>query len=336
MAKKIWGMVVVLAATRALCSCVSTPEGEVARSTAQALTAPFNGVLTQHNDLNRSGANLSETTLTTANVNTATFGWLADYPVTGQVYAQPLYVPKGTYNGVALTQNIVIIATQANNVYAFNADPPWTQLWAKNLGAPGSPPSGCVNTTPNIGIGSTPVIDPTTGTIYVVAKTTQPGPVGTTYMLHALDLMTRAEKFGGPVDMAGVSAPGTAADAMGTGKVTFKAEVYQNRVALTLSQGVISVGFASHCDGQFDVVVPRIYHGWVLRHEAATLKAMTPYLVTPNTSEGGFWQGGGGFAVDASGALYMVSGNGASTATDTSGHELANAVIKARVPSDRR
>src|SRR5260221_5514419 len=151
-------------------------------------------VLGQHNDNSRTGANLNETSLTTSNVNVSTFGKLFSMPVDGFVYAQPLYMTIGT-------QNVLFVATAHDSVYAFDADT-GAQLWKKSLGIP--VPSSVIN-TPNIqvevGIISTPVIDPNTNTLYVVAKTYENSVQ--IFRLHSLDILNQgAEKLGGPIQIA--------------------------------------------------------------------------------------------------------------------------------------
>ena len=297
-----------------------TPETEV-KVGALAL-APLTGVLTQHNDLSRTGANLNETILNTSNVHTGAFGKLHSYPVTGQVYAQPLYVAQAISG-----KNVVYLATEANNVYAFNADSPWDLLWSRTtIETPWMSASTCVNTQPLIGISSTPVIEPSTSTMYLTAKRNVNGTFK--YMLHALDLTTGADKPGSPIDM-GLDGNGQplsvngSGDGTTSGKIVFDPIKHQNRVGLTLSQGVLTVGFASHCD-------QNNYHGWVLRFDTTSspIRPLTPYMTNPNTGHGGLWQGGGGFPVDASGNLYIVSGDGRMGTTTTDGTQLANAFIK--------
>src|SRR6201993_1796526 len=155
-------------------------------------------VLTQHNDNARAGQNLSETTLNTSNVNQSSFGKLFWRTVDGFIYAQPLYVPGLTIQGAV--HNVVFVVTQHNSVYAFDADDPNqpAPLWQGNLGTPGPGQDICIITgdtnpedcpyydiSPEIGITSTPVIDPTAGIIYVVARTKKTD--GTYhYFLHAL------------------------------------------------------------------------------------------------------------------------------------------------------
>jgi hypothetical protein len=316
-------LVALAVAVAGVSSCteqIATPEIE-SRSSALGL-APMSGVLTQHNDLSRTGANLNETILNTTNVHTGTFGKLHAYPVTGQVYAQPLYVAQAISG-----KNVVYLATEANNVYAYNADSPWDLLWSRTtIETPWMSASTCVNTQPLIGVSSTPVIDPATNTMYLTAKRNANGVFK--YMLHALDLTTGADKPGSPIDMGldangqPLAVPGSG-DGASSGQIVFDPVKHQNRVGLTLSQGVLTVGFASHCD-------QNNYHGWVLRFDTTSspIRPLAPFMTNPNTGHGGLWQGGGGFPVDSAGNLYMVSGDGRAGTTTTDGSQLANAFIK--------
>src|SRR5260370_9046471 len=196
-------------------------------------------VLTQHNDNSRTGANLNETSLNTANVNVSTFGKLFGMPVDGFVYAQPLYMTIGT-------QNVLFVATAHDSVYAFDADT-GAQLWQKSLGTP--VPSSVINTENmqvEVGIISTPVIDPTTNTLYVVAKTYENSVQ--IYRLHALDILNQgAEKLGGPIQIA-AQYNGSGVPNDGAGHVLFVAAHHLQRPALPLVNGVIYVTSTSHAD----------------------------------------------------------------------------------------
>ena len=167
-------------------------------------------VTTYHNDNARSGLNYKESILTQANVNSTTFGKLFTYAVDGQVYAQPLFVPGVTIAGKG-KHNVVFVATENDSVYAFDADsnaganatPLWQAAFANPAqGITAVPASdvSCENINPQIGITGTPVIDQTTGTLYVVAKTKQTSGTTVQYYqwLHALDISSGAERFGGP------------------------------------------------------------------------------------------------------------------------------------------
>ncbi len=280
----------------------------------------FAGVLTQHNDLARTGANLNETILNVSNVKAGKFGKLKALKVAGQVYAQPLYMPAAI-SGL----NVVFLATERNNVYAYNADSPYELLWSRTDFELPWASTACGNTQPFLGISSTPVIDPTSNTLYVTSKTNQGGVFK--YMLHALDLTTGKDRTGSPIDMSldankkPVSVPGTG-DGSVNGTLTFDPMRHLNRVGLTLSQGVLFVGFASHCDHDN-------YHGWILRFDTRTSPPtpLAPFVTNPNTGHGGLWMGGAGFSVDANNDLYFVSGDGEDGKTTTDGHQLANAFV---------
>ena len=300
--------------------CTRQDEPSQLEATRQAGFPSLGGVLMQHNDLARTGANLNETILNTSNVNTATFGKLTSLAISGQVYSQPLYVA----NAIA-GKNVVFIATEANKVYAYNADSPWDLIWSRTDFEQPWASTACPNTQPLLGISSTPVIDVASGSIYVVNKTN----TGTTFkiMLHVLDLTTGADKVT-PVDVS-KAADGTTVSVNGTGdgsvggKLTFDAMRHQNRVGLTLSQGVLSIGFGSHCD-------TNNYHGWLLRFDTTVSppRPLAPYVTTPNTGHGAFWMGGEGFSVDSNGDLYFMSGDGRSGDTTTDGTQLANAFVR--------
>ncbi len=256
-------------------------------------------VLTQHNDNSRSGANLNETSLTTANVNVSSFGKLFAMPVDGFVYAQPLYLPSLNMpnNG---THNVLFVATAHDSVYAFDADT-GAQLWQRSLGTP--VPSSVIN-TPNIqvevGIISTPVIDPSTDTLYVVAKTYENSVQ--IFRVHALDLLNQgAEKLGGPIQIA-AQYNGSGVPNDGAGHVLFVAAKQNQRSALTLVNGVVYLAFASHED------YPP-YHGWVLAYSAATLQQIATYNTTPNGGDGGIWMGGQGLVADSNHNIYLITGN---------------------------
>jgi hypothetical protein len=268
-------------------------------------------VLTQHNDLGRTGQNLNETVLNASNVNVNNFGKLFTRNVDGYIYAQPLYAPNLNIQGA--TRNVVYVATMHNSVYAFDADDPNASapLWQVNLGT--SVPSqdicsyipdplSCpyLDVIPEIGIQSTPVIDPATGTIYVIAKTVNAADSTYHFKLHALDIRTGAEKFGGPVEIAGqVNGTGTASV---NGVLTFDPLVHLNRPGLLLMNGAIFAAFGSVGDiGDF--------HGWVFRFRADTLQQTAIFCTSPNGHEAGIWQGGGGL-IGQGNSIYFISGDG--------------------------
>ncbi|MGA7831343.1 MAG: RICIN domain-containing protein [Terracidiphilus sp.] len=271
-------------------------------------------VLTQHNDLSRSGANPKETILTTSNVNESSFGKLFTLPIDGFTYAQPLYDPGVTISGGV--HNVVYIATAHDSVYAFDADS-GEQYWHVSLGTP--VPSSVINTQNilvEVGIISTPVIDPSSNTIYVVAKTYENSVQ--IFRLHALDIATGAEKFGGPVEIA-ASVSGTGMASSG-GIVPFVAAKGNQRAALTLVNGIVYLAFGSHED-----YTP--YHGWLLGYNASNLQQVQVFNVTPNSGEGAIWMGGQGLVVDSSNNLYVVTAN-STQSTDNASEDYGQSFLK--------
>jgi hypothetical protein len=283
-------------------------------------------VLTQHNDIGRTGQNTDEIILTRSNVNVNQFGRLFTLPVRGQVYAQPLYVPNVTINGSA--HNVLIVVTELEYVYAFDADSKGAPLWQVSLvdkahGASSgehalnsSKTIGCTDLQPYIGISSTPVIDSSSGTIFVEAKSAK----GSTYVhrLHALDLATGSEKAPGPVVIT-ATVEGTGDGSQG-GKLTFDDLHQHNRPGLLLLNGSVYVAFASHCD-----FGP--YHGWLFAYDAATFAQQSVFVTTPNGGLGGFWMAGSGIAADA-GSIYISSGNGSFDTKHVPATELGDTIMK--------
>jgi hypothetical protein len=262
-------------------------------------------VLTQHNDNFRSGDNLNETILNTSNVNVSQFGKLFSRRVDGQIYAQPLYVPSVTIPNQGV-HNVVYVATEHNSVYAFDADDSAASvpLWHVNLGPSVYylQVSSDTNFRPELGITSTPVIDPTKRMMYVVAYTSENTDVR--YRLHALDITTGQEKLGGPMLIQG-SVPGTAVDSV-SGVLAFNPAKHLQRPALLLQNGIIYIAYSSHAD-------IAVYHGWVFAYSAANLQQVAVYNTSPSGQQAGIWQSGQGPAVDAQGSIYYLTGNGTST-----------------------
>jgi hypothetical protein len=273
--------------------------------------AGFPGVFTYHYDNLRTGLNPNETILTPANVSQARFGKKFSHPVDGQVYTQPLYAPGVAIPGQGL-HDVVYVATEHDSVYAFDADGlPAAPLWRVSFIDPAAgvttvPPGDtgeCCDLAPEIGITGTPVIDPSSGTMYLVAKTKEVAGASTRYLqrLHALDIATGAEKLGGPVVLQ-ASVPG-AGDGSSAGQVSFDPLRENQREALLLVNGTVVIAFGSHGDNS-------PYHGWVLGYDATTLGQVFAFNATPDGSAGGIWQTGCGPAADAAGDIYFISGNG--------------------------
>ena len=271
-------------------------------------------VLTYHNDNARTGQNLHETILNPSNVNPTDFGKIFHDTTDGAVYGQPLYKANVSIPGKGV-HNVVYVATEHDSVYAFDADTPGPALWQVSFinAAAGVSPVPAIkpwqlDLTPEAGITGTPVIDPSTGTLYVAAKTQMTTSVGTKYdyRLHALDVSTGVEKFGGPV-VIHPSVPGRGVGHV-RGTVTFQAEFQLQRPALLLENGVVYVAFGSLGDHG-------PYHGWVVGYDARNLKQVAVFNDSPNSNDptgnhGGIWMSGGGPAADTSGNLYLLTGSG--------------------------
>lgn len=295
----------VLILTAFLMSCSgSNSSGGKGDNGNQPPSPPTTSVVTTyHNDIARTGQNLNETTLTTKNVNASSFGLLFVIPVDGKVDGQPLYVSNLSISSG--THNVLFLVTEHGSVYAFDADK-GTQLWQiSTLGAGESTSDdhGCNQVTPEIGVTATPVIDPSAGahgTIYVVAMS-KDAAGNYHHRLHALDLTTGAEEFGGPKEIQ-ASYPGTG-DNSSSGNVIFDPGQQLERPGLLLLNGVIYTTWGSHCD-------IRPYTGWVIGYDENTLSQTSVLNVTPNGNEGAFWMGGTAPAADASGNIYALDANG--------------------------
>jgi hypothetical protein len=268
-----------------------------------------------HNDQAHTGQNLQETELTPSNVNSGSFGQWFSYPVDGYVYAQPLYKANVNVPGKGV-RNLVFVATEHDSIYAFDADDPLKDnglpVWQLSIvdlknGISSVPTSDLGISEPDeLGITGTPVIDPTTSTLYVVVHTKEvsvdPPSVNYVHRLHALDIATGAEKFGGPIQFS-PQVPGTGSNSDGAGHVLFDDLHEFNRPGLLLLNGTVYAGFASGGD-----VGP--YHGWLLGFDAQTLQLKQVFNDTPNGYQGGYWMSGASPAADTQGHIYLMSGNG--------------------------
>jgi hypothetical protein len=305
------------AATAGVYTVTATSVADNTKSATAAIgVTNLQGVYTYHDDLARDGANSQEYALTASNVNTSTFSKLFSCTADGAVYAQPLWVANLTVNGAK--HNVVIVATEHDSLYAFDADTnPCVQLWHANLidsahGAtsaettvPSGPSgykvgNGSGDIAPEVGVTGTPVIDPSTNTLYVVAKSMNSGGTSFYQRLHAIDLTTGNEKFGGPANITNsITFPGTGD---GGTTVSFNVQQENQRCGLALVNALVYVAWASHGDA-----AP--YYGWVVAFNSSTLAVTNVLNVSPNVQYGGIWMGGGAPAADANNNLYLVTGN---------------------------
>jgi hypothetical protein len=282
----------------------------------------YAGTFTHHNDNLRTGQNTNETVLTPSNVNLSQFGKLFSYTMDGIAFASPLYVANVNIPGQGF-HNVVYVATEHDSVYAWDADGLSTSpLWQVSFLGPGVTTVPCGDTgecgdIPNeIGITGTPVIDQASGTLYLVARTKE----GVNYVqrLHALDISTGVEKFGGPVVIqASVAGSGEGSQ---NGQLPFNTLKQNQRPALLLSNGVLYIGWASHGD-------QRPWHGWVMAYNPTTLQQVMVYCVSPDGYGGGIWASGGGLGADSSGNLFFNTGNGDFTA-NAGGRDYGDSVVK--------
>jgi hypothetical protein len=265
-------------------------------------------VVTYHYDNARTGQNLKETALAPANVSSAKFGKLGSLAVDGLVDAQPLYLSNMAIPSTG-TRNVLYAVTEHGSVYAFDADSTSsTPLWKISTLLNGEVPSddrGCSQVTPEIGITSTPVIDRTRGphgAIYVIAMS-KDGSGNYFQRLHALDLATGGELFGGPVTIK-ATYPGSGANSSG-GNVVFDAKQYKERPGLLQIGGTIYTTWSSHCD-----ISP--YTSWVMGFDANTLALAQSNVLNlvPNGNDGGIWMAGSAPAADSSGNIFFLVGNG--------------------------
>lgn len=322
-------------------TATSVSNGTTSASLSIGVT-DLSGMFTYHNNLSRDGTNTHEFALATLTVNTSTFGKLFSCTADGAIYAQPLWVPN--LNVAGARHNIIVVATQHDSLYAFDADTnPCTTLWHANLidsthgGTTGETSilssgtgalvgSGYGDIAPEVGVTGTPVIDPTTNTLYVVSKSVS---ASTQFFqrLHAIDLTTGNERVTPRSVDSSISVPGNGAGSV-SGQVAFDPRNENQRPGLVLSNGIVYVAWASHEDHD-------PYHGWVIGFNASTLAPVTSgvFNTTPNLvgtlsySRGGIWMGGGAPAVDSSGYLYVITGNGTFDA-NTGGSNYGDSVVK--------
>ncbi len=289
-----------------------------------AQSPPLNvDVITNRYDSVRTGSNIQETILTPKSISHGTFGKLFEREVDGDIYAQPLVKTGVAIPGVGV-RNVVYVATVNNSLYAFDADFPSATkpLWCHSrevFGAPVPkddvtdmpPDQKYLNFSTTVGIVATPVIDPQTKTIYVVANSKTANEYS--FHIHAFDIATGREKteMKSPVEIA-ASALGNGVGNV-DGRITFRPRKMLNRPGLLLAGGILYLAFTSHLDGEpaFD------YHGWVMAYDARTLQQISVLCTTPDGIQGGIWQSGAGLAAEEREGtfplLYAVIANGSDT-----------------------
>ena len=285
-------------------------------------------VITYHYDNQRTGQNLNEVTLTPANVNSTKFGKLGEFTVDGKVDAQPLYLSNVSISGNK--KNILYVVTEHGSVYAFDADSingmTAASLWKTSTLGSGETTSdnrGCGQVSPEIGITATPVIDRTRNAIYVIAMSKN--SAGNYFQrLHALDLATGAELFGGPKNIT-ATYPGSGDNSSG-GNVVFDPKQYKERPGLLEINGTIYTTWASHCD-------IRPYTSWVMASSASSLAQTSVLNLVPNGSDGGIWMSGAAPAADVAGNIFFLEGNGTFETTLTaqgfpSNQDCGNCFVK--------
>lgn len=268
------------------------------------------GVLTYHNDLSRDGVNSQEYALTTSNVSPSTFGKLFSCAADGAIYAQPLWVPNVNIGGGI--HNVVVAVTSHDSVYVLDADKnPCVTYWQLTL-IPAAETYGnyadlsSADIYADIGILGTPVIDPSSNTIYLVAKTKTTG--GTYHQrLHALSLTTGAERSNSPAEISGSTVSVAGNCDKGT-TVAFNPKTQNQRAGLALVNGVVYVSWASHGDTD-------PYHGWIVGYRTSDLSIAAIFNTSPNSTgpsycRGGIWMSGGAPSADTNNNLFVVTGNG--------------------------
>jgi len=269
----------------------------------------------------RDGWDADEPDLLPANVTASDFGPLFTTPVDGQVYAQPLVVKQSDDSTGTL-----IIATEDDYVYGMNPVSGAIE-WTDHLGtAWSSDVLGCGDLEPDIGVTSTPVYDPSSNTVYVMAKQAPDGAESTdpVWQLHALDASTGAERAGWPATISG--------HPDNDPSETFDSETEAQRPGLLLLDGVVYAGFASYCDHQ-------PYNGYVVgvSTSTATQTAMFTTEEGTNDGEGGIWQSGGGLVSDGPGQILVATGNGdvsPEPPSETPPASLEEAVVRLSVQPD--
>lgn len=279
-------------------------------------------VLTYHNDMARTGASLAETILTPANVAAGHFGKLFAQQVDGDLYAQPLYVPKLAIPGKG-THDVVFVATEADSVYALDADSPSGAdagvLWHVSLldsahgalaGATAVAARGDLNCTtiaPQVGITATPVIDAAHGTVYVEAFSKENGAF--IHRLHALDITTGLERKGSPLVVSAAT------------DVAFNPLRELDRAGVLLSGDRVYVSYGSTCDRP-------VHQGWIFAYDAQSLAARGVFVTSREHGKAAIWMSGAAPAADTHGNVFVATGDGFFDTTTPTPREFGDSILK--------
>jgi len=281
------------AATAGVYTITATSNADGTKSASVTIgVTDLAGVFTWHNNLNRDGSNPQEYALTPSLVSTSTFGKLFTCTIDSAAYAQPLWVANVNISGAL--HNVVYVVTQHDTIYAFDADAsPCVTLKSASLLGSGetwvtSSDVGTTDINPSIGIVGTPVIDPATNTIYMVAKSKTSSTI--IQRLHALSLIDLSERTNSPMTIA-------------TGGSGSFALIQNQRPGLALFGNNVYVTWASHGDRG-------PYHGFIYAFDKTSLAQVATFNDTPTGIQGGIWMSGAAPAIDSAGNLFCITGNG--------------------------
>jgi FG-GAP-like repeat len=291
---------------------VAPSYSDVAFATQTLISNAQFDVLTQHNDVARTGAASHEDILTPANVKSGQFGFLGSVPVEGKVYAQPLFVQQAAVvcsnegSQAVSNINIAYLATLENYIYAIDVDSQQVCWKTTQLGVPqnggglnGFDPSaeGGVR----VGIVSTPVIDLQRSVLFAATRVRNADNTGAEIFLNSLDLRT-----GGLIATAKVQSDGS----NGCSGHAFDATRHMNRAGLLLVGNKVFLAFGATVGEDTSVDI----HGFVIGFDVTDSANLRPmdriYCSTPTTDGGGIWMAGAGLTSDGS-SIYAATGNGA-------------------------
>jgi hypothetical protein len=298
------------------------------RAVASVGVTDLTGIATWRNDRVHSGVNSQEYALTSQSVTTSKFGKLFSCPVDGWVFAQPLWMANLEISGQR--HNVVFVATENDSLYAFDADTPGCKpVWSRQsvnlipsdekIAPLDDLEYDSISLGPFTGITGTPVIDPSSHTIYLVAVTENKTTGTIIQRLHAIDIATGRERPRSPaVISASVKGKGYGNS---NGIVTFEAKMQKQRAALLLFKGVVYVCWGSYFDKD-------PYHGWVIGYRASTLAQVSVFNDTIDGGRGGIWMSGANPAADSEGNIYLLSGNGDFNANNAGGRNYGDTFVK--------